>query len=60
MTAAALRVFTAVCIVQVERFDDRPFEYCHTVEAFDQLEAGDRVLAELMPRFGHVSLNGWL
>ncbi len=60
MTAPTLRVFTAVCTVQVERFDDCPFEHCHTVEAFDQEEAGDIVLADLMPRFGRVSLNSWL
>ena len=60
MTAPTLRVFTAVCAVQVERFDDCSFEHCHTVEAFDQQEAGEIVLMELSQRFGHVSLNSWL
>lgn len=60
MTTDTLRVFTAVCKVQVERFDDCPFEICHTVEAFDQEEAGDIALMELAARYGRVSLNGWL
>jgi hypothetical protein len=60
MTTSTLRVFTAICNVQVERFDDCPFDVCHTVEAFDQEEAGEAVLMELAARYGRVSLNGWL
>lgn len=60
MTTSTLRVFTAVCNVQVERFDDCPFEICYTVEACDQEEAGEIALMELAARYGRVSLNGWL
>jgi hypothetical protein len=60
MADPTLRVFTAICTVQIERFDDCPFQTFHTVEAFDQDEAGDIALMELAQRFGRVSLNGWL